>query len=71
MRFHSLKIIKLRELVSKKEMYVFRKSKDLLQSKHIDSIVVLGKGQVLEKGTHEGLLDLKAHYYKLWTSQTS
>ena len=39
--------------------------------KDADSIVVLGKGQVLEKGTHEGLLDLKAHYYKLWTSQTS
>lgn len=52
-------------------MFVFSKSKDLLQSKHVDSIVVLGKGEVLEKGTHEWLLDLKAHYYKLWTSQTS
>ncbi len=34
-----------------------------------DIIMVLEKGKVIEKGTHQELLDLKKQYYKLYQSQ--
>lgn len=34
-----------------------------------DQIVVLGKGQVLEQGTHQELYIKKGSYYKLWQQQ--
>ncbi|KAL9915299.1 multi drug resistance 50 [Glossina fuscipes fuscipes] len=34
-----------------------------------DCIVVIFKGQVVETGTHDELMDLKGHYYNLVTSQ--
>lgn len=34
-----------------------------------DKICVLDKGTLIEEGTHDGLLDQKSHYYRLWQSQ--
>ncbi|KAI9763370.1 MAG: hypothetical protein M1840_000562 [Geoglossum simile] len=36
-----------------------------------DQIVVVGKGGIVEKGTHDQLLELRSKYYSLWTKQTS
>lgn len=37
--------------------------------KNCDLIIVLDKGQLVEKGTHEELLERKGQYYKLWEMQ--
>jgi ATP-binding cassette subfamily B protein len=37
--------------------------------KHVDEIVILDKGRVVERGTHDYLMNLKGHYYKLYCSQ--
>ncbi len=37
--------------------------------KHVDLIIVVGDGKVIEKGTHDELLALKGNYFNLWTSQ--
>ncbi|MDQ2086712.1 peptidase domain-containing ABC transporter [Herbivorax sp. ANBcel31] len=37
--------------------------------KNCDEIIVLDKGEILEKGTHEELLELKGKYYTLWEMQ--
>ena len=34
-----------------------------------DQILVLGKGRILEKGTHAELLKLDGTYSELWTKQ--
>lgn len=34
-----------------------------------DTIYVMDKGKIVEKGTHKELLDIKGQYYKLWISQ--
>lgn len=36
-----------------------------------DQIIVLDKGEIIEKGTHDELLDKKGHYYNLYTLQNS
>ena len=36
---------------------------------HADRIFVLEKGQIVESGRHEGLLDLKGLYYAMWRQQ--
>lgn len=36
-----------------------------------DRIVVLDKGQIVESGTHQELLDLKKMYYKLVSSDNA
>ncbi|MET3194601.1 ABC-type multidrug transport system fused ATPase/permease subunit [Bacillus sp. OAE603] len=36
-----------------------------------DKIMVIGNGNVEESGTHEQLLQLKGHYYKLYMAQYS
>ena len=38
--------------------------------KHCDQILVVARGRVLERGTHEELLQRRAAYHKLWTTQT-
>jgi ATP-binding cassette subfamily B protein len=34
-----------------------------------DLILVMNKGQIIEQGTHDALLDQKGFYYKLYNSQ--
>ncbi len=36
---------------------------------HADNIIVLQNGEILEQGTHQGLLKQKGHYYKLYQLQ--
>ena len=37
--------------------------------KHADEIIVMDKGRIIEKGTHQSLLDVQGHYYKLYCAQ--
>ena len=37
---------------------------------HANRIFVMGKGNILEKGSHEELLIQKGEYYRLWKNQT-
>ncbi|HIO93514.1 MAG TPA: ABC transporter ATP-binding protein [Leucothrix mucor] len=36
----------------------------------MDRIIVLGKGKIIEQGTHQELLDLKGNYYAMWQHQS-
>ena len=36
---------------------------------HVDQIIVLSHGKILEKGSHQELLKEKGHYYKLYQLQ--
>jgi ATP-binding cassette subfamily B (MDR/TAP) protein 1 len=36
---------------------------------HVDKIIVVGEGKVLEEGTHGELLERHSHYFKLWQAQ--
>ena len=36
---------------------------------HADQIIFLRKGKIVERGTHQELLNLKGYYYKLYTLQ--
>jgi ABC-type multidrug transport system fused ATPase/permease subunit len=38
--------------------------------RHMDRIVVMDKGRVIEQGTHEQLLKQKGRYYRLWQHQS-
>jgi ABC-type transport system involved in cytochrome bd biosynthesis fused ATPase/permease subunit len=38
---------------------------------HSDQIVVLVKGQILERGTHTELLALRGRYHAMWQKQTT
>ena len=35
--------------------------------RHVDKIIVLNNGAVVETGTHDSLMELKAHYHNLYT----
>lgn len=37
--------------------------------KNCDEIIVMNNGKIIEKGTHDELLEKKNHYYKLWEMQ--
>ena len=37
--------------------------------KNCDVIIVLDKGEIIEQGTHEELLERKGRYYELWEMQ--
>lgn len=37
---------------------------------HMDRIIVLDKGEIVESGNHKELLDQKGHYAKLWAHQS-
>jgi len=37
--------------------------------KNCDEILVIDKGEVVEQGTHEKLLQRQGQYYKLWEMQ--
>ncbi len=36
---------------------------------HVDQIIVLQQGEILEKGSHQDLLKQKGHYYYLYKLQ--
>lgn len=36
-----------------------------------DNIIVMQQGEIIEQGTHQGLLAEKGHYYKMWQLQQS
>jgi ABC-type multidrug transport system fused ATPase/permease subunit len=36
---------------------------------HVDKIVVIGSGKVIEEGTHDELLALNGFYTSLWNAQ--
>jgi ATP-binding cassette subfamily B protein len=38
--------------------------------RHMDRIVVMDKGRIIEQGTHQQLLKQKGRYYKLWQHQS-
>jgi len=35
----------------------------------LDEIIVLEKGEVVERGTHEELINMKRRYYEFWNLQ--
>ncbi len=37
--------------------------------KNCDRIVIMDKGEIVENGSHEELLEKKGRYYDLWESQ--
>ena len=37
--------------------------------KNCDVIIVMDKGEIIEQGSHEELLDKKGQYYRLWEMQ--
>ncbi len=37
--------------------------------KHVDRIIVLHKGKVVEEGTHEDLMERNGYYYRLYQLQ--
>jgi ATP-binding cassette, subfamily B, vacuolar membrane transporter HMT1/ACLQ len=36
---------------------------------HADQIIVLNQGQIVEKGTHEELINLRGYYHAMWDKQ--
>ena len=39
--------------------------------KNSDQIFVVEKGRIVEHGTHDQLINMRASYFKLWNSNTS
>jgi len=37
--------------------------------KNCDEIIVMDKGEIVEKGTHQELLEKEGYYYRLWEMQ--
>ena len=59
----------IRDLSSQKEQITVLIAHRLSTIMHADSIYVLEKGEVVETGTHEGLLADKGLYYAMWRQQ--
>jgi len=59
----------IRELSSQKEQVTVLIAHRLSTIMHADRIYVLEKGEVVETGTHEGLLADKGLYYAMWRQQ--
>lgn len=41
----------------------------LIEMDKMDEIIVLSKGEIVERGTHSELIKMESYYYKLWTAQ--
>jgi ATP-binding cassette subfamily B protein len=59
----------IRELSSQKEQITVLIAHRLSTIMHADRIYVLEKGEVVETGTHEGLLTDKGLYFAMWRQQ--
>lgn len=70
-------------LDSESELLVQRALEDLWEGKtviaiahrlstlrHMDRIVVMNEGRIVEQGTHDQLITQKGHYYRLWQHQS-
>ena len=69
-------------LDSESEKVVFEKIKELYKDKtiifishrlstikNVDEIIFINDGKIIEKGTHENLIQLKGYYYNLFQEQ--
>lgn len=59
----------LAELISDKEMTVIAIAHRLLTLEHMDRIIVLERGEIVEDGTHLSLLNKKGYYHRMWKMQ--
>jgi ATP-binding cassette subfamily B protein len=57
-------------LISQKSKTVLAIAHRLSTLRHMDRIIVLDKGKILEEGTHEELLKNHSHYQKMWKMQS-
>ncbi len=59
----------IRDISEEKEQITVLIAHRLSTIMHADRIYVLERGQVIETGSHENLLDLKGLYYAMWRQQ--
>src|SRR5690606_10976641 len=59
----------IRDIVSKREHITVMIAHRLSTVMHADTIYVLEKGEIVEKGTHQFLLEEKGLYYAMWRQQ--
>jgi len=59
----------LREISAGKKQIILMIAHRLSTIMHADRIYVLEKGKIIEKGTHDTLLDKKGLYYAMWRQQ--
>ena len=59
----------IREISAQKEQITVLIAHRLSTIMHADQIYVLERGQVIETGSHENLLELKGLYYAMWRQQ--
>jgi ATP-binding cassette, subfamily B, bacterial len=59
----------IREVSSREEQITIMIAHRLSTIMHADTIFVLEKGQIVESGKHEDLLDIKGLYYAMWRQQ--
>ena len=59
----------IRKISSRKEQITLLIAHRLSTIMHADRIYVLEKGEIVETGTHQQLLDEKGLYYAMWRQQ--
>lgn len=59
----------LNSLIDDKVRTVIAVAHRLSTLKHMDRIIVLDKGKIIEDGNHEELLKLQGYYYNMWNMQ--
>ncbi len=59
----------IRDITARREHITLMIAHRLSTIMHADRIYVLEKGQIIETGTHESLLDEKGLYYAMWRQQ--
>jgi ATP-binding cassette subfamily B protein len=57
----------MRKLMEKKTCFVIAHRLSTIQG--ADNILVVDKGNIVEQGTHQELMEIKGFYYKLYQSQ--
>lgn len=59
----------IREISTNRDLMTILIAHRLSTILHADTIYVLEKGQIVESGKHDELLDLKGLYYAMWRQQ--